>query len=111
MEAPTAAKMEAGVRARARRLLGVVVWPLPPLRLGEAVGNYKSRRAGRGGWWRGPLCEAGRARGRGAGPTLTLDPIVSWPSPLWGTDYRYQSAVRQWRLLCVWTETPLHLSA
>lgn len=26
---------------------------------------------------------------------------------LWGYDYDYQSAVRQWRLLCVWVETPL----
>jgi hypothetical protein len=26
-----------------------------------------------------------------------------------GIDYEYQSAVRQWRLLCVWIETPLHL--
>ena len=49
MEAPTAAKMEAGCGARSRRLLGIVVWPLPPLRFGEGNGNYKSRRAGRGG--------------------------------------------------------------
>lgn len=27
----------------------------------------------------------------------------------WGSDYEYQSAVRQWRFLCVWTETPLSL--
>lgn len=28
---------------------------------------------------------------------------------LWGYDYDYQSAVRQWRLLCVWVETPFLL--
>lgn len=28
---------------------------------------------------------------------------------LWGYDYDYQSAVRQWRLLCVWVETLFHL--
>lgn len=28
---------------------------------------------------------------------------------LWGSDYDYQSAVRQWRLLCVWVETLFHL--
>lgn len=38
-----------GCGAPARRLLGAVVWPLPPLRLGGRNGNYKSRRAGRGG--------------------------------------------------------------
>lgn len=28
---------------------------------------------------------------------------------LWGYDYDYQSAVRRWRLLCVWVETLFHL--
>lgn len=35
-----------GCGARARRLPGAVVCPLPPLRLGRGKGNYKSRREG-----------------------------------------------------------------
>lgn len=38
-----------GCGARARRLLGAVVWRLPHLPLGWGNGNYMSRRAGRGG--------------------------------------------------------------
>lgn len=57
-----------GCGARAQRLPGAVVRPLPPLRLGWGKGNYKSRREGRRGWWRGPLCAAGR--GLGEGPTF-----------------------------------------
>lgn len=30
------------------------------------------------GWWRGPLCAAGR--GRGEEPILFLGPCLSWPS-------------------------------
>lgn len=59
------------------------------------------------GWWRGPLCAAGR--GRGEGPILFSGPCFLGRHWLWGYDYDYQSAVRQWRLLCVWVETLFHL--
>lgn len=59
------------------------------------------------GWWRGPLCAAGR--GRGEGPTFFQDLVFLGQHLLWGYDYDNHSAVRQWCLLCVWVETLFHL--
>lgn len=93
MEAPTAAKMEAGVRGSGA----------------EAAGNC-SLATSSSAAWRGKRelqVPAGGARGGGGavlcvrleepeaeGPALTPDPIVYWQSPAWGSDYEYQSAVR-----------------
>lgn len=109
MEVPTAAKMEAeGAGLERGGCWELQSGRLPLCGLAGEVGT--TGPGGRGeGWWRGPLCWVGRARGRGQGPLWTFWSFLAVTLSR-GPDYEYQSAVRHRRLLlCVWSETPLHL--
>lgn len=71
MEAPTAAKMEAGVRGSGAEAAGSCSLASSPSAVWQGKRELQVPAGGARGWWRGPLCEAGRAGGRGEGPTLT----------------------------------------
>lgn len=77
MEAPTAAKMEAGVRGSGAKAAGSCSLAVSPSAAWWEKRELQVPAGGARGWWRGPLCETGRAGGRGERPTLTVDTIVS----------------------------------
>lgn len=71
MEAPTAAKMEAGVRGSGAEAAGSCSLSASSSAAWQGKWELQVPAGGVWGWWRGPLCETGRARGRGEGPTVT----------------------------------------
>lgn len=76
MEAPTAAKMEAGVRGWAAGAAGSCSLAAFSSAAWRGERELQVPAGGAEGWWRGPLCEAGRAGGCGDGPVPTLDTVV-----------------------------------
>lgn len=96
-----------GCGARARRLPGAVVRPLPPLRLGGGKGTTSPGGRGEGVVARSFVCSWKRPGRRAC--SFFRDLVCLGRHWLWGYYYDYQSAVRQWRLLCVWVETLFHL--
>lgn len=94
MEAPTAAKMEAGVRGSGAEAAGNCSLVTSSSAVWQRKRELQVPAGGARGWWRGPLCEAGGAGGRGERGLLSLRTLVYCPSPAWGADYECQSAVR-----------------
>lgn len=66
MEAPTAAKMEAGVRGSGAEAAGNCSLATSSSAAWRGKRELQVPAGGARGWWHGPLCEAGRAGGRGA---------------------------------------------
>lgn len=77
MEAPTAAKMEAGVRGSGAEAAGncSLVTSSSAVWLGKR--ELQVPAGGARGWWRGPLCEAGGAGGRERGAYFGLCSLLS----------------------------------
>lgn len=69
MEAPTAAKMEAGVRGSGARVAGHCSLAAFSSAAWQGKRELQVPAGGARGWWRDPLCENGSAGGRGEGPT------------------------------------------
>lgn len=71
MEAPTAAKMEAGVRGSGAEAAGSCSLAASSSAVWQRKRELQVPTGGVRGWWRGPLCEAERAGGLSEGPALT----------------------------------------
>lgn len=67
MEAPTAAKMEAGVRGSGAEAAGNCSLATSSSAAWRGKRELQVPAGGARGWWRGPLCEAGGAGGRRRG--------------------------------------------